>query len=147
MQTGGGLLGLAVHAMDTGHHLPIRLSPWSLHYVLHTVVWLPGQSAVGGPTLALLASLCSCHLVLWHTRAPGKLLTLLSAHCWESILKEDHSGFYIRKSKLRCVAPSSSSSVYHLIILSSVGSLEKVQVKLKLCILTIQVSLTSTPSF
>lgn len=89
------------------------------------------RSAVGGLTLALLASLCSCHLVLWHTLAPGKLLTLLSAHCWESILKEDHSGFYIRKSRLRCVAPSSSSSVYHLIILSSVGSLEKVPVKLK----------------
>lgn len=118
-------------------------------YTMSFTLWsgLQVRSAVGGPTLALLASLCSCHLVLWHTRAPGNLLTLLSAHCWESILKEDHSGFYIRKSRLRCVAPSSSSSVYHLVILSSVGSLEKVSVMLKLSILTIQVSLTSTPSF
>lgn len=139
VQTEGGPAGIGSicygYRTTLAHHHPVSLE---LPRCLAQWSGLQIRSAVGGPSLALLASLCSSHLVLWHTRAHGKLLTLLSAHCWGSILKEDHSGFQIRKSKLTCVVSSSYSSVYHLIILSSVGSLEKVAVKLKLFILFFQ---------
>lgn len=110
-------------------------------YTMSCTLW-PGlqlKSSGREPTLALLASLCSCRLVFWCTPAPGKSLPLLSAHCWERISKEDNGEFWIGKSSVMYIVSSSSFSVYHLVILSAMGSLEQVSlIKLKLFILTIQ---------